>query len=370
MLNICCPVCRDVKLGRFIIETHCHAQRHAVNVQSQGDDSYGNLAKKMKLAVPEDEATGDEDVVIYDNSERVLRDMETYDVDMCVLLSGFGMTNEINQQIIEANPGKFIAAAAPVQTKKKALRGEEEWSWEAAAEELDEWLSKDGFRMTGEGIRGDPTLTEPVEWAERKKNMRHVFDVAAKHDVPVRWHTGYVAGYGKTHGLFELFPDWSDPTLAAELKAEYPEVPIVFDHGGMQAGWREKYVEDCCEVAATYDDVYLEIGLYWADLIRKPLNDPNIGVEQVLWGNDWGASMVQHHQPGEYPPTYWEQISDRGLPAHQSDYWGAGLRQLLKYAMEVDLPQDDLNMILGGNAVRLFDLDVPETRLFPEYIDV
>ncbi|MFB6354273.1 MAG: hypothetical protein ABEJ92_09325, partial [Halobacteriales archaeon] len=115
---------------------------------------------------------------------------------------------------------------------------------------------------------------------------------------------------------------------------------------------------------------YLEIGLYWADLLKKPMNDPNIGVEQLLWGNDWGASMVQHHQPNEHPQSYWEQIADRGLPAHQPDYWGAGLRQLLKYALEVDLPQDDLNLILGGNAARLFDLDVPDHRMFPEYIPV
>jgi hypothetical protein len=26
--------------------------------------------------------------------------------------------------------------------------------------------------------------------------------------------------------------------------------------------------------------------------------------------------------------------------------------------------QDDLNLILGGNAARIFDLDVPHTRMF------
>ena len=320
--------------------------------------------------MPADEADEDDPVVVYDNSDHVRYDMETYGVDMAVLLPGFGMTNELNKQIIDDHPGRFVAAAEPVQTKKRAVRGDEPWSWEAAYEELDEWLAVDGFVMTGEGIRGDPTRTTPVDWADRKEHIRGVFDVAAKHGVPVRWHTGYVAGYGRTHGMWELYPDWGNPKLASELKAEYPDVPLVFDHGGMQAGWRESYVEDCCEVAATYDDVYLEIGLYWAELMKKPMNDPNIGPEQLLWGNDWGASMVQHHQPGETPQTYWQQITDRGLPAHQPDYWGAGLRQLLKYALEVDLPQDDLNLILGGNAARLLDLDVPESRLFPEYIDV
>ncbi len=360
-----------MKLGRFIVETHCHAQRHAAKIQDEEDVDYGDLAQKMVTAVPPEEADDDDDVIVYDNSERVLRDMETYDVDMCVLLPGvFGFTNEINQGIMEENPGKFVAAAWPVQTMKAAQRGEEDWTIDAACAELDEWLSKDGFRMIGEGIPYDPTIEEPMEWVERKEEVRRVFDVAADHDVPVRWHTGYVSGYGSGLNLFQNFPDWSDPTLATQLKAEYPDVPIVFDHGGMQATWREHHVDQCCQVAATYDDVYLEIGLYWKDLLKKPMNDPNIGLDQLLWGTDWGASMPQVHQPGEEPQMYWDQVVDRGLPAHQVDYWGASLRQLSKYAMERDLPQDDLNLILGGNAARLFDLDVPDHRMFKQYVDI
>ncbi len=358
-----------MRLGRFIVETHCHAQRHAARVQDSGDSSYGNLADRMKAAVNADEADEDDEVIVYDNSDRVLRDMETYGVDMCLLLCGFGMENRINQQIIEEDPDKFVAAAAPVQTKKKALRGEEEWSWDAACEELDYWLNRDGFVMTGEGIRGDPTRTEPIEWKERKDHIRKVFDVAADHDVPVGWHTGYAAGYGGNH-LFNLYPDWEDPTLASQLKAEYPEVPIVFHHGGMQAGWQDSYVEDVCQVAGTFDDIYIEVGLYWKDLLKKPMNDPNIEVDQLLWGNDWGASMVQHHQPNEDPPVFWEQIASRGLPAHMPDYWGASFRQIFKFAQEVDLPQDKLNLIMGGNAVRLFDLDAPDDRMFEDYVAV
>lgn len=360
-----------MKLGRFIVETHCHGQRHAARVQGEEDFDYGDLAEKMVTAVPPKEADEDDDVIIYDNSERVLRDMETYGVDMCVLLPGvFGFTNEINQQIMEENPGKFVAAAYPVQTMKAAQRGEADWTIDAACEEVDEWLSEDGFRMIGEGIPYDPTVDEPMDWSERKDEVRRFFDVAAKHDVPVRWHTGYVSGYGSTLDMFQNLPDWDDPTLAMQLKAEYPDVPIVFDHGGMQATWREHHVDQCCQVAASFDDVYLEIGLYWKDLLKKPLNDPNIGIDQILWGTDWGASMPQVSQPGEDPPMYWDQVVDRGLPAHQVDYWGGSLHQLLKYSLETDIPQDELNLILGGNAVRLFDLDVPDDRMFQQYVDI
>jgi len=360
-----------MKLGRYLVETHCHAQRHAARIQASGEGEYGDLAKKMVTATPADEATDDDDVIIYDNSDRVIRDMETYDVDMCVLLPGtFGFTNEMHAEIMAEHPEKFVAAAYPVQTMKAAQRGEIEWTAERAAEEVDEWLEEDGFRMIGEGIPYDPTRDEPMTWRERKEEVRAFFDVAAKHEVPVRWHTGYVSGYAAGLGIFDNFPDWSDPTLAAQLKEEYPEVPIVFDHGGMQATWREHHVDQCCQVAATFDDVYLEIGLYWADLLKKPLTDPNISVEQLLWGTDWGASMPEVSRPGEDPPYYWDQLTDRGLPAHQVDFWGPSLRQLQKYAMERDLPQEELNLILGGNAVRLFDLDVPDHRMFRDYVDV
>jgi hypothetical protein len=38
--------------------------------------------------------------------------------------------------------------------------------------------------------------------------------------------------------------------------------------------------------------------------------------------------------------------------------------------MERALPQEELNLILGGNAVRLFDIDVEDDRMFQRYVDV
>jgi predicted TIM-barrel fold metal-dependent hydrolase len=35
-------------------------------------------------------------------------------------------------------------------------------------------------------------------------------------------------------------------------------------------------------------------------------------------------------------------------------------------ADNMDLSQDDLNLILGGNAARLFGIELPHTRLFRE----
>ena len=358
-----------MKLGRFIVDTHVHGQRHAVRFQHRSDEAdYGNLARLMRTAVPADEADEDDAVIVYGNGDRIRYDMDTYGVDMCVLLPAFGMTNEIHREMVREHPDRFVAFASPVQTDKRAVRGEEPWTIDAACEELDELLEEDEFLGIGEAAPTDPTREEAIEWSDRRDELRQAFEVAADHDVPISWHTGHVSGYSGGGTNIKLYPDWKDPSLAGELAAEFPEVPIILNHGGMQGHWREHTVDAACEVAATHDNVHLEIGLYWKELLKKPLNDPNIAIDQLLWGTDWGASIVEHSQPNEYPPMYWDQISDRGLPAHQVDYWGSSHRQLLKYALENDLPQDDLNLIMGGNAVRLLDLEVPETRLFPNYV--
>ena len=58
--------------------------------------------------------------------------------------------------------------------------------------------------------------------------------------------------------------------------------------------------------------------------------------------------------------SYAVQLRGEGIPHYQVDYWGWSLRELTS----VRIAQDDMNLILGGNAARIFGLDVPHTRLF------
>jgi predicted TIM-barrel fold metal-dependent hydrolase len=53
-------------------------------------------------------------------------------------------------------------------------------------------------------------------------------------------------------------------------------------------------------------------------------------------------------------------LRGEGIPHYQVDYWGWSLRELTS----VRIAQDDMNLILGGNAARVFGLDVPHTRMF------
>ena len=79
-----------IATGRFLLDTHVHAQRHAFKFKERGiKPSYSTLAEGMA------------DVDVYDNSPRLLYDMERYGVDMCVLIPAFGMTDELNAEIVK-----------------------------------------------------------------------------------------------------------------------------------------------------------------------------------------------------------------------------------------------------------------------------
>ena len=78
-----------MKVGRFIVDTHVHSQRHAAGAALKGSKDFGTLGKVM----------GQMDA--YDNSPRLLYDMECYGVDMCVLEPAFGMTNQTTPTMIK-----------------------------------------------------------------------------------------------------------------------------------------------------------------------------------------------------------------------------------------------------------------------------
>lgn len=353
------PVAR----GRFVIDTHVHAQRHAFKFRERGmKPNYAALAEGMAT---------DANVDVYDNTPRLLYDMERYVVDMCVIMVGYGMTDELNAEIVKKHPDKFVAMCCASAYRQKVNRGEAEWSIKDLCRELDQLLSTGLYRAgIGEGIPGHPMRKKRYTWEERFDEICQIMEVARNHKVPVGYHTGtgtiaYAGATGQAGLARRALMDVTDPLLAHDVAAAYPDVPLILQHGGMGGWWSEMYMDACFQVAAAHPNVYLETGLYWTKLYEKPLRDPNIGAEKLIWGTDWGASIPQQWRPGLYPQTYASQSRQDGPPAHQVDYWGWSLKQLDK----LDIPQDDLNLILGGNAVRLFKLEdkVPYTRLFKQY---
>jgi hypothetical protein len=154
----------SMKMARFVIDTHVHGQRVAVNFQDREErPDYATLSKLMWTAEDADRADDDDEVVTYRNTDRLLFDMDTYGVDMVCLQPGFGFSNRLHEKMVEEHPDRFVAFAHPVETNRKAVAGEEEWDIDTACEELDEQLSKDAFVGIGEMLPFDPTIVQRAE---------------------------------------------------------------------------------------------------------------------------------------------------------------------------------------------------------------
>lgn len=342
------------KSARFIIDTHVHSQRYAAGPGLQ------ERLKKMGKEKPDYSdlymVMGDMDT--YDNSKRLLYDMDCYGVDMCILQNAFSMSNELNLELVKKYPDKFRAMACAKQTSMKSFAGEE-WTPEAAYKELDELLATGLYCGIGEGPLTHPNRKKTYNMSERLDELRLTMDLGRKYDVPVQIHSGTPGGYPVT---YTRWPESWEPYWVHDLAQEYPDVTIIFAHGGMQGGYMEDLVDKCIQVASNHNNVYLETGLYWAELYYKALRYPNVGPEKLIWGTDWGTSIPIQTRIGSYPQSFPMQIHSQGLIKYQCDVMGWSLRQVEK----LDISQDDINLILGGNALRIFKIDFSLTRMFRE----
>ena len=340
------------KIARFVVDTHVHSQRHAAGKALKGSKDYGDLGHAM------------DKIEAYDNSPRLLYDMECYGVDMCVIEPAFGMTNETNVAQVKEYPDKFVANCQAKETRDKAARGEIKWTIDAACEELDALLATGKFVGIGEAMPMPSMNPNDPGYEDRDertmiKDMMKVMDLARKYKVPARYHTGTPGGYALPyHGFTTTY----NPLWVHTLAVAYPDVPIILEHAGIEGGWWEHFYDSCLHVAAGHKNVYLETGRFWTELYYKALNDPSVGAEKLIWGTDWGASLPVYAQPGRYPSGYTRQNVKTGIIRYQVDIWGWSMRQLLP----LEISQDDLNLILGGNAVRLYNLRLPGglTRMF------
>ena len=264
--------------GRFVIDTHVHAQRAAIKWKERGLKPDWVALGKLRA---ESQA--------YDNSPRLLYDMERYGVDMCVLNPY--LDPEIDVDLVKKYPDKFVGMIGGTAYNKKVKKENLEWSIEGLCQDLDERLSTGMYVGIGEGMPGNPNrdINKVVSWDERFEEICHLMEVAKKHGVTVGWHTGGSSGYagGRRPLGSRAFGEGGNPLLAHDVAAAYPDVSLILAHGGIDGWWSETTWELCLQVAAAHPNVYLETGQWWNELYEKPLRDPNIGCERLIWGTDW-----------------------------------------------------------------------------------
>jgi len=155
--------------GRFVVETHAHAQRAVVKFAERGikkpttGDMYGNVAT----------------VTWADNTERLLYDMERYGVDMCIIMSGGlgrGADNDLDLKIAEQHPDKFSALCFPTTFLNKCARGEVVWSFEEVLKETEGRLKTGKYKGLGQGL---PATDSPGAfrhlWAKKEHKRKGEF---------------------------------------------------------------------------------------------------------------------------------------------------------------------------------------------------
>jgi len=299
----------------------------------------------------------------------LLYHMDRRGIDKCVLKATVGMSNQDNANIVKKYPDKFIAVCNDEVTQKKSQTGEKPWSIKDAAKEIDEWMATGQFHGIGEGLARDRTPKKKlVTWEERLDQICHLFELGRKYKTPMIYHTGLPIGakwldMARSRAHAEMC-DNGNPLLCHEVAALYPDVPIILAHGGVEAsGYYMDDYEKCLNVAASHKNVFLETGMWWAELYDKPLKDPNIGAKKLVWGCAWGQrNNYQAWMPGQVPTTYNVAQLDVGPIDFSPDVWGWSLREMGR----LNIPQDDINLIFGGNAAWLYkvDLPLPYDRMF------
>ena len=109
------------------------------------------------------------------------------------------------------------------------------------------------------------------------------------------------------------------------------------------------------------------MGTWTAEWIRMAVEDPNVGPTQLLWGSDYG-NVPQYlttdcRRDGKIARSFSSSMKRwQATPAYQSDWWGWERTQIELLKQWVG--QDEVNLILGGNAAKLFKLPVPYERMF------
>jgi hypothetical protein len=305
--------------------------------------------------------------------------MERYGVDMCIMKpSIIGTTNEMQAKVVDKNPDKFRAMCSDQKQKIKIFREKCEWSLDTAVEEVEAALKTGKFVGIGEFVPGCMGLVPRriYTFRQRLDEFRAFMDLAAKYEVTIDFHEGMRAPWGGT----------GYPLLTA-VAAEYPDVTIILCHGGRGSPQVVEIV-----AGASGRNVYLECGSWSTENFECALTNPNVGAAQLIWGHDYGnvpQVIVKQERPGQKPvitPIFSFRM-DRprlpplgpgsrqppepewqppGVPSYQTDFWGWSLHQIHRLKDRNWVTQDEVNLILGGNAAKIFKLPVPFERMFPE----
>ncbi len=337
-----------MKMGRFVVDGHIHCG-------------------KKDAAKEDSPIAGIQSVVeSEDNSDMALFDMDVYDIDMGILLPSFtGTSNELYADICRRHPDRFRTCAIDTETRLKAVRGEKAWNIDDALKELDECFSKDPekkiFVGIGEFAPGSMgVVRERPTRKERFMEWMKIAEFCTHYDIPCYFHE---------YSSINL----DDPfTMITNVCSANPMFKVIIAHGG---GYKPYEIEKAVTLAGLNEHVYLETGYWRAEYYEFALKDYHVGASKLIWGGgDTGSRLWYPQRPdrgavlAEVDRMYnnrnnWIWNGQREVD-YQPDWYGWTTYQIFRLKGLDLCTQDELNLILGGNAVRLYKLPVPKGCTF------
>ena len=216
-----------------------------------------------------------------------------------------------------------------------------------------------------------PGAEGAVSFEQRVDEWAALCDLAVKYDVPVLCHDQFTR---------PRKGDWTLTQLLAKVSEMNPKAKIVQTHGCVEDEWERGLdaIRDMYTVVATLDNVYMETG-GWCERQFEVAFEVGVTANHLMWGHDYG-NVPQHivrrgvEKWGPEPKAleYRNTMSLMmfgykdwpAVPTYQPDFYGWGLRTVDRVGDW--LTQDEINLILGGTAARLYKLPVPYPRMFAE----
>jgi hypothetical protein len=256
------------------------------------------------------------------------------------------------------------------------MRGEESWTFKAALKEVEEALETGNFVGIGEFPPGSFARSQQIPGGEgflsfeqRVDEWVAICELGIKYDVPVLFHDGFI-----------FKRDWKSIDLIAKISEMNPEAKIMHCHGAVDEE-RNRGVDAIIEmysIIGSLENVYMETG-GWSEKHFEIAFEEGITANKLTWGHDYGnvpqyivRNNIETFGPLPKEMDYRKTMSLMAfgyknfpaVPTYQSDFYGWGMRTVDRIGEW--LTQDEINLIMGGTAAKLYKLPVPYPRMFPE----
>jgi predicted TIM-barrel fold metal-dependent hydrolase len=338
-----------MKIGRWVVDGHIHC--------GKTDEA------KSDTATRESRVT---EVVPADNSDFAIFDMDAYGIDMGILLpSSTGTTNEMHAAMVRKYPDRFRSCCMDTTLRMKCTRGEAEWTIEEAVREIDEVVTNNPGVFVGIGELAPGSMSwfrKPQSYEQRIEEWAQIAEVAIKHDLVVHFHEYETVQVPTGIKRCEAYD------VLAVTCAHYPQLKVLINHGG---GQREEEIREGVRMASYYPNIYLETGYWKAEHYELAILDQNVTCTRLIWGGgDTGSRMWMHHalRPGAkylnehqifYNRMTWPTDGALKELSYQPDWYGWATHQIHRLKDLNLATQDQINLIVGGNAARIYNLPTP-----------